>query len=186
MADVTEILQAVGRGEHSATEELLVLLYNELRQLAADRLAKEKPGQTLQTTALVHEVYLRLMQGPGQNQWENRGHFFAAAAEAMRRIVIEHVRKKKCLKRGGDRKRVALDDVEMVVSIPTEQLLELNDALDRLEEDAPVTANVVKLRYYAGLSLDDIASALDLSRHAVTKHWVIARAWFLKLFESEP
>ena len=186
MAEVTEILQAIGSGDKSATDELLLLLYNELRQLAADRLAKEKPGQTLQTTALVHEVYLRLIRGTGQIQWESRGHFFAAAAEAMRRIVIERVRQKKSLKRGGGRKRVDLDNAELVTSIPAEQILELNDALDQLEAEAPATANVVKLRYYAGLSLDDIASVLDMSRHAVTKHWIIARAWLLKVFETDP
>lgn len=185
MADVTEILQAVGRGEHSATEELLVLLYNELRQLAADRLAKEKPGQTLQTTALVHEVYLRLMQGTGQNQWQNKGHFFAAAAEAMRRIVIDRAREKKCLKRGGDQQRVEMDTAELVISIPTEQLLEMNDALDQLAKEAPVTAEVVKLRYFAGLSLEEIAPVLEISEYAVRKHWKIARGWLVHVFDTE-
>lgn len=185
MRDVTEILEAASRGEKAATEELLPLLYDELRKLASDRLAKEKEGQTLQATALVHEVYLRLVGSDKGGAWANRAHFFAAASEAMRRIVIDRAREKQSLKRGGEWNRLGAQHVEIAISLPSEQLLEVNDALDRLTEEAPQSAEVAKLRYFAGLSLDDIASMLDISRRAATKHWVIARARLLEMLAEE-
>jgi RNA polymerase sigma factor (TIGR02999 family) len=178
MSDVTQLLTAIDRGDSQASSELLPLVYNELRRLAAHRLSQEKPGQTLEATALVHEAYLRLV-GPGSDkqQWNNRSHFFAAAAEAMRRLLIESARRKQRIKHGGDRARVDLDEVCSVSDAPTDDLLALDEALTRLAAEAPAKADLVKLRYFAGLSLEDAAEAMKISPATAKRYWAYARAW---------
>lgn len=173
MADVTQILNAVKEGDTLAADQLLPLVYDELRKLAAQRLVQEKPGQTLEATALVHEAYLRMV---GDQQFENRGHFFAAAAEAMRRILIENARRKHLPKHGGGRRRVELDEVHRVLESPDDLLL-LNDALDRLQAEDATAVKIVKLRLFAGLSVEEAADALGLSRATAYRHWTFARAW---------
>ena len=176
MHDVTGILRAVEQGQSCATEELLPLVYEELRILATQKLAQERPGQTLQPTALVHEVYLRLL-GPGQSSWKSRGHFFYAAAEAMRRILIENIRRKQRQKRGGNHQRVALDEAIAVEERRSAELLALDEALTRLAEHDPGAAELVKLRYFSGLTLEQVAQLQGVSRRTVTNHWTYARAW---------
>src|SRR5215470_18053525 len=157
MSEVTRVLSAIEGGDPHAAEQLLPLVYEELRQLAAQKLPQEKPGQTLEATALIHEAYLRLVDSDKAQHWDSRGHFFAAAAEAMRRILVENARRKHRLKRGGDRRRVDLEQVETLAAVPSGGLLALNEALDRLaEEDAP-KAQLVKLRFFAGLSEEEAA-----------------------------
>jgi RNA polymerase sigma factor (TIGR02999 family) len=182
MNDVTRILDAVSRGDRRAAEELLPLVYDELRQLAARKLAQEKTGQTLQATALVHEAYLRLVNpGAGSEpQWDSRGHFFAAAAEAMRRILIDRAREKAALKRGGQGRRLDLDQVEPAVEGPSEQLLAVDEALKELEGHDAQLAQLVKLRFFAGLSHQDAAQALGISRRAADRLWALARAWLFQ------
>jgi RNA polymerase sigma factor (TIGR02999 family) len=175
--DVTGILQAIENGDSQAGEQLLPLVYDELRKLAAAKLAQEKPGQTLQATALVHEAYLRLVGPTGGRIWDSRGHFFAAAAEAMRRILIENARRKRRQKRGGALRRVELDPAQISYSSPAEDLLDLNDALDCLAAEDPQAAQFVKLRYFAGLSIEEAAEMVGLSRSAACAHWAYARAW---------
>ncbi len=177
MSDITQILNAMEQGDAQAAEQLLPLVYDELRKLAAQKLAQEKPGQTLQPTALVHEAYLRLVGGPEQPHWAGRGHFFAAAAEAMRRILIENARRKKRRRHGGGRRRVPLEDQNLVVEAPPEELLVLDEALTKLAAEDAAAAEVVKLRLYAGLSVDEAAKALGMSRAAAYRHWTYARAW---------
>jgi RNA polymerase sigma factor (TIGR02999 family) len=177
MTEVTHILSAIERGDPRAAEQLLPLVYDELRKLAAQRLAQEKPGQTLQPTALVHEAYLRLAgQGDGP-RWENPGHFFVAAAEAMRRILVENARRKSRLKRGGDRQRVGLEQVEPASYAPPEDLLALDEALGLLAAEDGQKAELVKLRYYAGLSVEEAARCLGISRATAARYWAYARAW---------
>jgi RNA polymerase sigma factor (TIGR02999 family) len=186
LPDVTGILQAIEQGEPHAAEELLPLVYDELRGLAAAKLAREKPGQTLQPTALVHEAYLGLVQSPqlkyeiGQRHWESRAHFFAAAAEAMRCILIENARRKRRQKRGGARRRVELEPDQVGYSISPDNLLDLNDALDALAAVDPQAAQFVKLRYFTGLSVEEAAEMIGLSRSAAYEHWAYARAWLLR------
>lgn len=177
MADVTQILSQIEQGDPSAAEHLLPLVYEELRKLAAARLAHEKPGQTLQATALVHEAYLRLVDVDKAQRWNSRGHFFAAAAESMRRILVEAARRRNASKRGGDRERV--DIPELVASALAEEfdLLALDEALCRLEEEQPLKAQLVKLRFYAGCSLEEAAGYLGMSRATAQRHWAYARAW---------
>src|SRR4051794_29180652 len=177
MSEVTRILSAIEQGDPSAAAQLLPLVYDELRRLAAQKLAGEKPGQTLQATALVHEAYLRLVGGAAEQQWNSRGHFFAAAAEAMRRILVEKARRKKRLKHGGGRQRVDLDQLQLHEEGSPEDLLALDEALTRLADEEPVVAEVVKLRYFAGLTIDQTAAALQLSARTANRHWVYARAW---------
>jgi RNA polymerase sigma factor (TIGR02999 family) len=180
MQDITRILEASGRGDPRAAAQLLPLVYDELRRLAAAKLAQEKPGQTLQATALVHEAYLRLVAGerPGSSPpWDNRRHFFAAAAEAMRRILVEIARRKHRLKRGGDRQRIDLRQIEAVSDAPSEDLLALNEALDLLAAEDPQKAELVKLRCFAGLSVEEVALALGISRATAARWWAYARAW---------
>jgi len=176
MSDVTRILNAIERGDAKATDELLPLVYEELRVLAAQKLCHESPGQTLQATALVHEAYLRLV-GDESPSWENRGHFFAAAAEAMRRILVENARRKKSPKHGGGRCCVDLDAVEAAAQTPSDDLVALDEALTRLGAADPVKAALVKLRFFAGLSIDQAAEALRISRATAIRHWSFARAW---------
>lgn len=179
MPDVTRILAQIEAGDPAAADQLLPLVYDELRRLAAARFAQERPGQTLQATALVHEAYLRLVQGVGGEQpWDSRGHFFAAAAEAMRRILVEQARRKQTLKRGGRAERVCLDDVATVdADTHLEDLLALDEALQLLEAEEPLKARLVKLRHFAGLTLEEAAQALKISTSTAKRHWVYARAW---------
>jgi RNA polymerase sigma factor (TIGR02999 family) len=176
MSEVTRILSAIERGDPHAARQLLPLVYDDLRRLAAQRLAREAPGQTLQPTALVHEAYLRLVDTEEARRWNSRGHFFAAAAEAMRRILIDAARRKRRPKHGGDRRRVALDEV-CSTEDPREGLLALDQALARLAEQEPAKAELVKLRYFAGLSLDEAAACLGISPSTAKRHWAVARAW---------
>jgi RNA polymerase sigma factor (TIGR02999 family) len=176
MRDATQVLEALTRGEAGAAEELLPLVYGELRRLAARSLAKEASGQTLQPTALVHEAYLRLV-GTDQT-WDGRGHFFAAAAEAMRRILIENARRKGRHKRGGDRRRVVLEDVAASApDMPAEDVLEIDEALTQLAQEDAAKAELVKLRFYAGLSVTEAAHCLGISRATADRYWAYARAW---------
>jgi RNA polymerase sigma factor (TIGR02999 family) len=177
MSDVTQILSQIESGDPSAAEQLLPLVYHELRQLAAAKLAHEKPGQTLQATALVHEAYLRLVDVDKVQQWDSRGHFFAAAAEAMRRILVERARKRQRQKRGGGRLRVGLLDHDLTIDAAADEILAINDALDRLALEDSAAADVLKLKYYAGLSVEEAAATLGLSRATAYRHWTYARAW---------
>jgi RNA polymerase sigma factor (TIGR02999 family) len=171
--DVTQILEAVARGDRHAAGQLLPLVYNELRQLAAQKLAAETPGQTLQPTALVHEAYLRL--GGGQ-EFDGRGHFFAAAAEAMRRILVDNARRKQAAKRGDGRRRVPLEEFHRVSESP-EDMLDLDDALTRFAAEEPDKARLVQLRFFAGLSIPDAAASLGISVATAERWWTFARAW---------
>jgi RNA polymerase sigma factor (TIGR02999 family) len=176
MADVTQLLDAAAAGDPKAAAELLPLVYDELRKLAAARLGDEKPGQTLQPTALVHEAYLRLVGG-GERAWDSRGHFFAAAAEAMRRIVVESARRKNRLKHGGGHERVEVELADLPTRLPPDDLIALDEALARLEQLDPVKARLVTLRYFAGLTIEQAAEALGISRVTAHRYWTFARAW---------
>jgi len=180
MSHVTQILNAVDQGDPKAAEQLLLLVYEELRQLAAQKLAQEKPGQTLQATALVHEVYLRLINVDQVQCWNDRGHFFAAAAEAMRRILIDKARKKQRLKRGRGLQRVDLDSVDISIAQPPDDLIALDEALTRLAQKHPDKAALVKLRYFAGLTIDESAQVLGISPSTADRHWTYARAWLYR------
>ena len=177
MSEVTQILSAIEQGDPHAPEQLLPLVYHELRQLAAQKLAQEKPGQTLQATALVHEAYLRLVDVEKAQHWNSRGHFFAAAAEAMRRILVNRARDKGRLKRGGGRQRVDLENICDPATISHDDLLDLDDALERLAGVHPGCAELVKLRFFAGMTLDQAAAALGLARRTADREWAFARAW---------
>jgi RNA polymerase sigma factor (TIGR02999 family) len=179
MNDVTHILSAIDHGDPKASEQLLPLVYRELRRLAQQRLAREKPGQTLQATALVHEAYLRLVEGEEAQRWNSRGHFFAAAAEAMRRILVENARRKRTEKHGGLLQRQDLDDIDIAAPASSQDLLALDEALAKLEAEEPVKAQLVKLRYFAGLGEDEAASVLDISRTSAQRHWRYAKAWLI-------
>jgi RNA polymerase sigma factor (TIGR02999 family) len=177
MSDVSRTLDAIDRGDPSAAEKLLPLVYDDLRRLAAQKLAQEKPGQTLQATALVHEAYLRLVHGDECRQWNGRGHFFAAAAEAMRRILVERARGKLRSKRGGDWQRVDFERLDVSTSVTPAQLVALDDALERLATLDRIAGELVKLRYFAGLALDRAAAVLHISTATAYRHWAYARAW---------
>jgi RNA polymerase sigma factor (TIGR02999 family) len=177
MADVTQILAAIEAGDPHAAGELLPLVYEELRKLAAAQLAREKPGQTLQATSLVHEAYLRLVGGEPRAHWNGRGHFIAAAAEAMRRILVESARRKKTEKRGGERKRIDLSQAEPLDRADPDALLDLDELLTRLAAEDPEAAGVAKLRIFAGLSVEEAAQALSTSRASAYRQWTFARAW---------
>ncbi len=177
MNDVTRILSAVEQGDPTAAEGLLPLVYEELRKLAAQRLAMEKPGQTLQATALVHEAYLRLVGDKDAWTWNSRGHFFAAAAEAMRRILVEAARRKNRIRHGGGRARGELDDGCLLTEAPSDDLLALDEVLTRLAARDPVRAEVVKLRFFAGLTMAETAQVLGISLATAERYWTFARAW---------
>jgi RNA polymerase sigma factor (TIGR02999 family) len=177
MSDVTHLLFAIERGDPHAAEELLPLVYEELRKLAAQRLAHEKPGQTLQATALVHEAYVRLIGTHRAQHWNSRGHFFVAAAESMRRILIDLARRKQRLKHGGERQRVELDEMACLTGERASELLALHAALEQLEAEEPEKARLVKLRYFAGLSHAEAAQALGISRATADRHWAYARVF---------
>ena len=177
MNEVTRILSGIEAGDPHAAEQLLPLVYDELRKLAAQKLAQEKPGQTLEATALVHEAYVRLVDTGQVPHWNSRGHFFAAAAEAMRRILVDQARKKMSRKRGGGLERLPLEEVDIGVPQPAVDLLAVNDALAKFESIDKAAANLVKLRYYAGLTLPQAAEALGISSSTADRQWAYARAW---------
>jgi len=183
MSDVTRILSAIEQGDAKAADELLPLVYDELRRLAAVKMSREPPGQTLQATALVHEAYIRLVGAETQN-WKGRTHFFAAAAQAMRRILVENARRKQTLKRGGDRKRLDIDDVELSVRESPEDILALDEALAKLSQEDPVVGELVKLRYFAGLTLEQAAGLLGVSTRTADRYWAYARAWLYQEITS--
>ncbi len=177
MTDVTQILSRIDSGDSNAAEQLLPLVYDELRKLAAARLADEKPGQTLQATALVHDAYLRLVGSTDEPQWNSRGHFFAAAAEAMRRILVEQARRKSRGKHGGERRRVDLDSACAVSEPPSLDLLALDEALSKLASVEPAKAELVKLRFFAGLTMPEAAATLGISLATAERNWTFARSW---------
>jgi len=192
MNDVTRILTAIEQGDARAADQLLLLVYDELRRLAAQKLSREPPGQTLQATALVHEAYLRLVARPswpcfhglearatGQT-WKGRTHFFAAAAEAMRRILVENARRKHRLKHGGGLQKVELDSADIAIGEPPEDVIALDEALTKLAEEEPIVAELVKIRYFAGLTLEQAAEILGVSRRTADRYWAYARAWLYK------
>jgi RNA polymerase sigma factor (TIGR02999 family) len=177
MTEATRILSAIEHGDPQAAEQLLPLVYDELRKLAAQKLAQEKPGQTLQPTALVHEAYLRLLEGEHAGNWNSRGHFFAAAAEAMRRILVDNARRKRRPKHGGDLQRLPLEQVALPVDERFDDLLDIDEALKSLASQEPLKAELVKLRYFAGLSVDETAACLGISPVTAKRYWAVARAW---------
>jgi RNA polymerase sigma factor (TIGR02999 family) len=177
MPDVTQLLNACGQGDPQASDQLLPLVYNELRELAARQMANEANGQTLCATALVHEAYLRLVGSKSGAAWDNRGHFFAAAATSMRRILVEHARRKSALKRGGDWNRTAFDERRLPAIENPEQLVALDEALRKLAESNEKIAKLVDLRYFAGLSIPDVANALEIAPRTADRWWAYARAW---------
>jgi RNA polymerase sigma factor (TIGR02999 family) len=179
MTDITLLLNAIEQGDPHAAERLLPLVYDELRRLAAHHLGREKPGQTLDATGLVHEAYLRLVHPGEERPWDNRGHFFAAAAEAMRRILVENARRKRARKRGGDRVRAEVDPAQLVAPEIREDLLALDEALDKLAATDPQLAELVKLRYFAGLTIKQTAAVLGISPRTADGRWAYARAWLL-------
>ena len=181
MSEVTRLLEAVNRGNRQAATELLPLVYDELRELAAARLSREKPGQTLDATSLVHEAFLRLV---GEQRFDGRRHFFAAAAEAIRRILVEQARRRQAIKRGGGGDRQELDPDRFTSPAPDDELLALHEALDRLAEAQPEKTELVKLRYFAGLTADQAAEALGISPSTADRHWAYARAWLRRAMSS--
>lgn len=186
MSEVTRILDAIQQGDHHAAEQLLPVVYDELRKLAAQKLAQERPGQTLQATALVHEAYVRLVDDDKAQRWNSRGHFFAAAAEAMRRILVESARRKLRLRHGGDLQRHDLDAVDLVSPQTPDELVALNEALDRLAATNAPAAELVKLRFFAGLTNEQAAQALGVSSRKANQVWAYARAWLLESLGHEP
>jgi RNA polymerase sigma factor (TIGR02999 family) len=177
MNDVTRILSAIEQGDPHAAEQLLPLVYDELRKLAAQKLAQEKPGQTLQATALVHEAYLRMVEGDKAQYWNSRGHFFAASAEAMRRILVDQARRKLSLRRGGNLQRRPIEDQEIEAPEPSVDLLAVHEALERFQDVDAAAAQIVKLRYFAGLTIPQAAEALGISTSTADRSWAYARAW---------
>jgi len=185
MSDVTHILQAIECGDPQAASQLLPLVYDELRRLAGRKLAHEAPGQTLDATGLVHEAYLRLVGSGAAAGWDHRGHFFAATAEAMRRILIDKARRKQRPKHGGDRRRVDLDQA-LAVAEPSDDLLALDEALTKLASQEPLKAQLVKLRFFAGLTMPEVARALGISLATAERHWTYARVWLYAELEGRP
>lgn len=187
MSDVTRVLAEIEQGDAHAADRLLPLVYGELRRLAALKLAQENAGQTLQATALVHEAYVRLVDRSHQQNWDSRGHFFAAAAEAMRRILIENARRKRGPKRGGDRQRIDLEQCGSLISTPHDDLLALDEALTRFAEVAPQKAELVKLRYFAGMTIPEAAAVMKVSHATAERWWTYARAWlYCELNDDQP
>ena len=184
MTDVTQILSKIEQGDPLAAEQLLPLVYEDLRRLAASELKREPAGHTLQPTALVHEAYLRLVDGRSEPQWNHRGHFYAAAATAMRRILVESARRKKTLKRGGDRERVPMDGDELLATEAHPDILALDESLSKLEKERPDLAQLVSLRYFAGLTMEQAAKALDVSLRTTERNWTYVRAWLLEVLQE--
>ena len=185
MSEVTRILSALEQGDPHAAEQLLPLVYDELRRLAAQKMAQETPGQTLQATALVHEAYLRLVDGDKAPHWNSRGHFFGAAAEAMRRILVDQARRKQAAKRGGQGRRVPLDSSDVGFTSPADELLDIDEALTRLAAEDPEAARLIQLRYFAGLSIEDAAEVVGVSRSTAYEHWSYARVRLRTLLDAE-
>jgi RNA polymerase sigma factor (TIGR02999 family) len=184
MSEVTRILSAIEQGDPQAAEELLPLVYDELRKLAAQKLAQERPGQTLQATALVHEAYLRLVGAGGAQSWDGRGHFFAAAAEAMRRILVDNARRKQRLKHGGPLQRVELAEELLPLAGPNADVLAVHEALEQLTQQDPQTAELVKLHFFAGIPLEQAAELLGLSARTAYRNWNYARAWLFRRLDG--
>jgi len=184
MSDVTHILSQIESGDPAAAEQLLPLVYDELRRLAAAKIAHEKPGQTLQATALVHEAYIRLVDVAKAQHWDSRRHFFSAAAESMRRILVERARRKGRLKRGGEQNRIRLEDVDIAIEGSRLDLLALDEALRNLAAESPDLAEIVQLRYFAGLSHEDVAELLGVSAITIKRHWRYARVWLLQQMQG--
>jgi RNA polymerase sigma factor (TIGR02999 family) len=186
MSDVTRVLSKIASGDPAAASQLLPLVYDELRKLATARLAQERPGQTLQATALVHEAYLRLVNVTQASQWDSRGHFFAAAAEALRRILVDEARRKRRLRHGGQLQQMPLDEKELAIAAPLNNvdLLALNEALDRLETVAPRKAQLVKLRYFADCTLPEVAELLQISQSTAESDWTYAKTWLKREMEK--
>jgi len=185
MSDVTRILSRIEQGDSEVADQLLPLLYDELRKLAAQKLAQEKPGQTLQATALVHEAYLRLVDVPQTQQWNSRGHFFAAAAEAMRRILVEQARRRRAAKRGGEAEHEELHESAIAAGRPAEELLAIDDVLDRLAEIDPAAAKLVKLRFFVGMNMSEVAEAMGISVRSAHDIWAYARTWLHQEITTE-
>jgi RNA polymerase sigma factor (TIGR02999 family) len=185
MSDVTRILSQIEQGNPQAAEQLLPLVYDELRKLAAAKLAQEKPGQTLQATALVHEAYVRLVGGENDQKFDHRGHFFAAAAEAMRRILVETARRKQGEKHGGHLQRVELGEAELAIDFPLDELLAIDEALSQLAESEPATAKLVSLHCFAGLTIEQAALAVGIPARTAYRHWAYARAWLFRTVSAD-
>jgi RNA polymerase sigma factor (TIGR02999 family) len=183
MSDITQVLQAIRQGDGRASEELLPLVYQELRQLAAARMARETTGQTLQATALVHEAWLRMV-GDGDKTWQNRAHFFGAAAEAMRRILVENARRKSRLKRGGDRVRLDIDDLDLATTTPDEKVLLMDEALEQLQVEDPEKARIVVLKFFGGLTNQEVAKNLGVTERTVERQWAYAKAWLFQKIQT--
>jgi RNA polymerase sigma factor (TIGR02999 family) len=184
MADVTQILSQIEQGDAKAAEDLLPLIYDELRKLAAARLAHEKPGQTLQATALVHEVYVRLVDQSTPQDWDSRGHFFAAAAEAMRRILVDNARRKRRVKHGGDRDRVDSNDTDLARRNAPDELLQIHEVIDQLAKEDETAGRLAKLCYFGGLELEQAGEILGISRATAYRHWAFAKAWLHREINS--
>ena len=184
MSEITQVLQEVGRGEAQASEKLLPLVYQDLRRQAAAQMSREAAGQTLQPTALLHEAWLRVT-GDGDRQWQNRAHFFGAAAEAMRRILIENARRKSRLKRGGDQVRVDSDQIELAATTPDEKVLLINDALEQLQVQDPEKAKVVVLKFFGGRTNQEVAESLAVTERTVERHWAYAKAWLFQHIRAQ-
>jgi RNA polymerase sigma factor (TIGR02999 family) len=184
MSEITQVLEAIGRGENCASEELLPLVYAELRRHASVKMAQEAGGQTLQPTALVHEAWLRMF-GDGDRRWQNRGHFFGAAAQAMRRILIENARRKSCLKRGGHQVRVDVEQVELAATTPDEKMLLIDDALEKLQIQDPEKARVVVLKFFGGLTNQQVAESMAVTERTIERHWAYAKAWLFQSIRSQ-
>jgi len=185
MSDVTQLLSAIDGGDPRAAGQLLPLVYEELRKLAAAKMAQEKPGQTLQATALVHEAWLRLVGADEQKAWNSRGHFFGAAAEAMRRILVESARRKARLRHGGELEKISADQIEIAAALPDERLVQVSEALNDLQREAPEAAQVVKLRYFAGLTQEQVAETVGISLRAAERHWTWAKAWLFQWIREQ-
>jgi RNA polymerase sigma factor (TIGR02999 family) len=184
MSEITQVLEAIGRGDGHASEELLPLVYAELRRHASVRMAREAPGHTLQPTALVHEAWLRMF-GDGNRLWQNRAHFFGAASEAMRRILIENARRKSRLKRGGNPLRVDIEQLELAATTPDEKVLLIDEALKRLEEQDPERARVVMLKFFGGLTNQEAAETMGVTERTIERHWAYAKAWLFQSIRSQ-
>jgi RNA polymerase sigma factor (TIGR02999 family) len=185
MSNVTSILSQIEQGDPQAAEKLLPLVYDELRQLATSKLAQEKPGQTLQATALVHDAYVRLVDVEKAQHWNSRGHFFAAAAESMRRILVDQARRKQAHKRGGQGRRVPLDAADVGLASPANEILDIDEALTRLTAEDPEASRLIQLRYFAGLSIEDAAELVGISRSTAYEHWSYARVRLRKLLDAD-
>ena len=184
MTEITQVLQAIGRGESGASEKLLPLVYDELRRHAAARMAREAAGQTLQPTALVHEAWLRIV-GNGDRTWQNRAHFFGAAAEAMRRILIENARRKARLKRGGNQVRLDIEQLELAATTPDEKILLIDEALEKLQTQDPEKARVVVLKFFGGYTNQEVAENLGVTERTVERHWAYAKAWLFQMIRAQ-